>query len=130
MIISHPTIAVTRAGIAQLATSAALAAFLPFMSGWRTLLTAELAVYLLLSGVVLVVYGSARRDLPFRRLATAWLPIGLPFLLAFIVLFGAGLAVAEGGNTSVGVTLLTAGYLALPARSVYRLLWGTKTADR
>lgn len=130
MIISETTRSITRSGIAQMATSAALVTFLPFMSGWRTLLTAELAVYLLLSGVVLVVYGSARRDLPFRGLATAWLPIGLPFLLAFIVLFGAGLAVAEDGNDGVGIVLLIAGYLALPARSVYRLLAATRTRNR
>ena len=113
---------ITRAGIAQLATSAALATFLSFTSGWRTLLAAELGIYLLLSGAALVVYGSARRDIPLRGLATAWLPIGVPFLLAFIALFGAGLAVAQDGNDAVGIALLTAGYLALPARSVYRLL--------
>ena len=39
-----------------------------------------------------------------------------------MVVFGAGLVVAQDGNDAVGIALLTAGYLALPARSVYRLL--------
>lgn len=77
---------------------------------------------MVVSGTALVVYGSKRRVIPFRGLVTKWLPIGVPFLVAFIVLFGTGLAIAENGDNVVGGVLLIAGYLSLPARSVFRTL--------
>ncbi len=129
MILSEPTNSLTSAGVAQLATAAVLVAFLTFTSGWRLLLAAELGVYMLGSGTALIVYGSTRRDIPLRTLASTWLPIGVPFLLAFVVLFGAGLTVAEDGDNVVGGVLLLAGYLALPAKSVFRLLTGFRNKN-
>jgi len=120
----------TRAGIAQLATAAILSTFLSFTSGWRELLVLELGVYMLASGAALVVYGSSRRDIPFPGVATTWLPIGVPFLAAFVVLFGAGLAIAEGGDNVLGGALLVAGYLSLPARSVIRTMTAFRIKNR
>ena len=129
MILSEPSNSLTSAGVAQLATAAVLVAFLTFTSGWRLLLAAELGAYILCSGTALIVYGSTRRDVPLRTLASTWLSIGVPFLLAFVVLFGAGLAAAEGGDNVLGGVLLLAGYLALPARSIFRLLAGFWNRD-
>ncbi|MDA1257306.1 MAG: hypothetical protein O3C10_05615 [Chloroflexi bacterium] len=122
MNIARPPAEITRIGITHVAASAILLAFLTFTSGWRTLLTLEFAAYLALTGGALVVYGMARTDLPFRRLAITWLPVGAPFLLIFLVLFGAGLAVAESGAVGVGIVLLISGYVALPSRSAFRFL--------
>jgi hypothetical protein len=76
------------------------------------------------NGTALIVYGITRRDIPLSALASTWLPIGLSFLVVFVVLFGAGLAMAEGGDNLIGGILLLAGYFALPARSMLRLLAG------
>ena len=130
MILSEQTSPITRAGISQLATAAIIFTFLSFTSGWRELLAIELGVYMLVSGVALVAYGNTRRDIPFRGLAVTWLPIGLPFLMAFVVLFGAGLAVAEDGDNFLGGALLIAGYVNLPARSVFRLVTGLRHGNR
>lgn len=124
MILSKPNNSITRAGIAQLATATVLMAFLSYTSGWRALLALELAAYMLAAGSAMVFYGSTRRNIPFRTLAGTWLPIGIPFLAVFVVLFGVGLAVAEDGDNVIGGALLLAGYLALPTRSVFRLLAG------
>ena len=130
MILSEPTNPVTRSGLAQLATAAILFAFLSFTSGWRELLVLELGVFMVVSGTTLIVYGSTRRVIPFRGLAIKWLPIGVPFLAAFVVLFGTGLAIAEDGDNVVGGALLIAGYLSLPARSVFQLVIGLRNRNR
>ncbi|MBT3943229.1 MAG: hypothetical protein HOC77_07275 [Chloroflexi bacterium] len=129
MIHSEPTNSITRAGLAQLTTAAVLATFLSYTTGWRALLVLELGGYMLASGGALVVYGGARRDVPFRKLASTWLPIGIPYLLAFAVLFGVGLALAEDGDNLIGGALLLGGYLALPARSVFRVLAGFRAGS-
>jgi hypothetical protein len=130
MILYQQTNPLTRAGIAQLATAAILFAFLSFTSGWRELLVLELGVFMVVSGTTLIVYGSTRRVIPFRGLATKWLPIGVPFLAVFVVLFGTGLAIAEDGDNVVGGALLVAGYLSLPARSIFRFVMGVRNRNR
>ena len=85
---------------------------------------------MVVSGTTLIVYGSTRRVIPFRGLATKWLPIGVPFLAVFVVLFGTGLAIAEDGDNVVGGALLVAGYLSLPARSIFRFVMGVRNRNR
>ncbi len=108
-------------GVAQLATAIVLITFISFTSGWRLWFTLELAAYFLASGVVMIVYANSSRRLPLKALAETWLPI-LPLqLVAFVVLFGVGVAFAEESSTIVGVVLIAIGYAALAARSVMRL---------
>ena len=111
-----------RAGAAQLAIAVVLLTFLLFASGWRMLATLEVAAYFVLSGGALIIYGSLRREIPFGKLASTWLPIYPQILVIFLVSFGSGVGLAEAGHDSAGIALITLGYVSLGARSAIRLL--------
>jgi|GEM_PF-704681 hypothetical protein len=112
----------TQAALSQLVTAAVLLTFVSFASGWRLWLTLELTAYFLASGSALLIYARTTRPLPLKTLAETWLPI-LPIqLVAFLVLLGGGLAIAEGGSSLSGIALLAAGYGALAAQSTLRVL--------
>ena len=111
-----------RAGAAQLALAVALLTFLLFASDWRMLAILEVAAYFVLSGGALIIYGSLRWEIPFRKLASDWLPLNPQILVIFLVSFGSGVGLAEAGHGAPGIALITLGYISLGTRSALRLL--------
>ena len=98
-----------------------LLAYLLFTTAWRFWMTVEVAGALAFSGSVLVVYASTTRRLPLKTLVETWLPM-LPIqLAAFLVLFGAGLAFAEYGNSMIGILLTIAGYGTFSAQTILKV---------
>ena len=117
----HPPIS-ARSGVSQLATAAVLLAYLLFTSEWRFWITVELAIVLVFSGSLLVLYASTARRLPFRKDVETWLPM-LPIqLAAFLVLYGSGLAFTEQGSSMIGIFLITAGYATFSVQSILKLI--------
>ena len=101
---------------------AALLSYLLFTTDWRFWITVELVGALAFSGLVLVVYASTTRRLPFRALVETWLPMPPFQLAAFLVLYGAGLAFAENGSSLTGIVLITAGYGTFSAQSTLKVV--------
>ena len=124
LILDSPAPNIFRAGVAQLALAVVLFALLLFTSGWRWLAILELGGYFMLSGGALVLYGSLRQDVPFRKLASTWLPINPLLLVIFLVLFGSGVGLAETGRDEAGIALMTVGYVSLGVKSALRVFDG------
>ncbi len=110
-----------RPGILQLATVAVMLTYLLFTTNWRFWITVELAGIFAFNGLLLVVYASITRRLPLRTLVQTWLPVPSIQLVIYLVLFGAGLALAENGNATAGIVLLAAGYVTLSAKTLLKV---------
>ncbi len=104
-----------------MALAAALVALLPFASSWRLFATLEVAAYFAISGGVLIIYGTFQREIPLKDLASTWLPLPPQILVIFLVAFGSGIGLAEAGQDTAGIILITLGYVSLGARSALRL---------
>lgn len=122
MILNNSLTSVTRAGLAQLALAVVLFALSVFLSEWRQFAALEVAIYFTLAGNALVIYGAMQRSLPFRKIATTWLPLTRKSQVCFILLFGAGALMAEEGQTAAGIALMTIGYGSLVVNSMLRLI--------
>ena len=111
-----------RSGVLQLATVAVLLTYLLFTNDWQFWITVELIGALAFSGLLLVVYATTTRYLPFRTYIETWLPMPPIQLAAFLVLYGAGLAFAENGNSIISLILITAGYGTFSAQSILKVV--------
>ncbi len=117
-----PSAISARSGILQLAAVAVLVTYLFFTTDWRFWIVVELAGALAFSGSLLVVYAIVTRHLPFRTYVETWLPMPPIQLVIFLVLWGAGLALAENGSSLTGFVLITAGYGTFSAQSILKVV--------